>query len=228
MVTILSVSFTSPTRIEHERTTAPSMCTEQAPHCATPQPYLVPVRPTCSRMTQSSGVSGSTCTSRTRPLMLSFAMNVLPVANASRCSSALERDLLGVRGAIALVGAIVRGAGLGVHVGPRGRLEVEVAVRVRAAHEHGGRLVLHAQVLHRGRHVADGQADAPAVGSVRLRAVQAESVVERELACAQRGVDRRPVVDLADDRLARTVDAAGHDAGPMWPLSAVMAAEQEL
>ena len=25
------------------------MCTVQAPHCATPQPYFVPVRPTCSR-----------------------------------------------------------------------------------------------------------------------------------------------------------------------------------
>jgi len=30
------------------------------PHCAMPQPYLVPVRPTFSRIAQSSGVSGST------------------------------------------------------------------------------------------------------------------------------------------------------------------------
>jgi hypothetical protein len=29
-----------------ERCTSPLMCTEQAPHCATPQPYLVPVSPT--------------------------------------------------------------------------------------------------------------------------------------------------------------------------------------
>ena len=43
-----------------ERTGSPSMCTVQAPHCATPQPYLVPVRPTCSRIAHSSGVSGST------------------------------------------------------------------------------------------------------------------------------------------------------------------------
>src|SRR5438045_4030911 len=77
MVMILSAAFTSPTRIEHERITSPLMCTEQAPHCATPQPYLVPVRPTCSRMTHSSGVSGSTCTSRIRPLMLSFAIGAL-------------------------------------------------------------------------------------------------------------------------------------------------------
>src|SRR6185295_2657069 len=74
MVTILSVAFTSPTLIEHERMTSPLMCTEQAPHCATPQPYLVPVRPTCSRITHRSGVSGSACTSRDLPLMLSFAI----------------------------------------------------------------------------------------------------------------------------------------------------------
>src|SRR4029453_16664819 len=74
MVTILSVGFTADAGIEHERATPPLMCTEHAPHCATPQPYLVPVRPTCSRMTHSSGVSASACTSRTLPLMFSFAM----------------------------------------------------------------------------------------------------------------------------------------------------------
>src|ERR1700686_160133 len=77
MVTILSPALTSPTRIEHERITSPLMCTEQAPHWAMPQPYLVPVRPTCSRITHKSGVSGSTSTSCTRPLILSLAMSVL-------------------------------------------------------------------------------------------------------------------------------------------------------
>src|SRR5271169_5110468 len=77
MVTILSLALTSPTRIEHDRVTSPLRCTEQAPHWAMPQPYLVPVRPTCSRITHKSGVSGSTCTSCICPLMLSFAMSVL-------------------------------------------------------------------------------------------------------------------------------------------------------
>src|SRR5476651_1881513 len=77
MVTILSFALTSPTRIEQDRITSPLMCTEQAPHWATPQPYFVPVRPTCSRITHKSGVSGSTCTLCTRPLMLSLAMSVL-------------------------------------------------------------------------------------------------------------------------------------------------------
>src|SRR3979490_3147541 len=78
MVTIKSVGLTSPTAIEQERCTSSLMWTEQAPHCATPQPYLVPVRPTCSRMTQRSGVSGSASTSRVLPLMVSLVMRVLP------------------------------------------------------------------------------------------------------------------------------------------------------
>src|SRR5262244_1985378 len=74
---------TADTGTEQERTASPSTWTVHAPHCATPQPYLVPVRPTCSRSTHSSGVSGSTCTSRTRPLMLSFAMDGLRGGSAS-------------------------------------------------------------------------------------------------------------------------------------------------
>src|SRR6267154_1312573 len=78
MVTILSVGLSSEILIEHERRTSPLMCTEQAPHWATPQPYLVPVRPTCSRITQSRGVSLSTCTSRILPLTLSLAIDATP------------------------------------------------------------------------------------------------------------------------------------------------------
>src|SRR5258708_9541443 len=77
MVTILSLALTAESGTEQERVTSPLMCTEHAPHCATPQPYLVPVRPTCSRMTHRSGVPASTCTSRTLPLILSFAMTDL-------------------------------------------------------------------------------------------------------------------------------------------------------
>src|ERR671924_547180 len=63
---------------EHERTASPSMCTVQAPHCAMPQPYLVPVSPTCSRNAQRSGVSASTSTSRAVPLILRRAILGLP------------------------------------------------------------------------------------------------------------------------------------------------------
>src|SRR5437868_12828458 len=72
MVTMRSPALMLPTGIEHDRRTSPLMCTEQAPHCATPQPYLVPVRPACSRIAHSRGVSASTWRSRTLPLILSF------------------------------------------------------------------------------------------------------------------------------------------------------------
>src|ERR687898_880671 len=53
------------------------MWTVQAPHWAMPQPYLVPVRPTFSRIAQSSGVLGSTSTSYALPLMVRRAIRLL-------------------------------------------------------------------------------------------------------------------------------------------------------
>src|SRR5205085_5763867 len=44
----------------------------QAPHCATPQPYLVPVSLSSSRKTHSKGVSASTSTLTFLPLMEKF------------------------------------------------------------------------------------------------------------------------------------------------------------
>src|SRR4051812_33761003 len=71
---------TSPLRLEigtwQERVTSPLMCTEQAPHWATPQPYLVPVSPTCSRITHRRGVSGSTSTECSLPFTLSLNMAI--------------------------------------------------------------------------------------------------------------------------------------------------------
>src|SRR5438067_6943481 len=95
IVTILSVGLTPLTGNEQDRMTAPLRCTEQAPHWATPQPYLVPVNPTCSRMTHSKGVLSSTLTSYALPLMLSFAMEAsfesggttLPVVERMFCGS---------------------------------------------------------------------------------------------------------------------------------------------
>jgi hypothetical protein len=47
------------TGVWQERTAMPSRCTVQAPHKASPQPNLVPVRPSRSRSAHSSGMSGS-------------------------------------------------------------------------------------------------------------------------------------------------------------------------
>src|SRR5258708_20220495 len=78
MVTILSVALMLASGTEQERCTSPLMCTEQAPHCATPQPYFVPVSPTCSRTTHRRGVSPSARTSTVLPLMLSLAIAAFP------------------------------------------------------------------------------------------------------------------------------------------------------
>src|SRR5215475_380272 len=53
---------TDPTSVWHERCAVPSMCTVQAPHSPAPQPYLVPVNPTWSRIAHSNGVRGSAST----------------------------------------------------------------------------------------------------------------------------------------------------------------------
>src|ERR1022692_2790915 len=53
------------------------MRTVHAPHCATPQPYLVPVSPSFSRNTHNSGVSGSI--SKLRSLPLTFKVAISPI-----------------------------------------------------------------------------------------------------------------------------------------------------
>src|SRR5260221_12510076 len=53
-------SATAETGVTQERVACPPICTVQAPHCAMPQPNLVPVRPTTSRIAHSNGMSGST------------------------------------------------------------------------------------------------------------------------------------------------------------------------
>src|SRR3954470_16027107 len=63
---------TADSGVWHERTGWPSMCTVHAPHSAAPQPNLVPVRPSSSRTTHSSGVSGSACEATALPLRLKF------------------------------------------------------------------------------------------------------------------------------------------------------------
>ena len=53
--------------VRQERVGWPSTWTAQAEHCPMPQPYLVPVSPSVSRSTHSSGVSGLMSTVRGVP-----------------------------------------------------------------------------------------------------------------------------------------------------------------
>src|ERR1700693_287799 len=75
---VICLPTASLTTIPQERTATPSMWTVQAPHCAMPQPYLVPVRPTHSRIAHNSGVLGSMSTSCAVPLMVRRAIPILP------------------------------------------------------------------------------------------------------------------------------------------------------
>src|SRR5712691_553358 len=78
--------------VTQDRRGAPSACTVQAPHRAIPQPNFVPVKPTRSRKTQSSGMSGEPFTSRATPLMVSFMDAILgqETANAAPRPSAYK------------------------------------------------------------------------------------------------------------------------------------------
>ena len=64
--------------VQQERTACPSTCTVQAPHSAMPQPNLVPVSPTTSRRTQSSGISGGTSTVRDAPFRVKVMLAMRP------------------------------------------------------------------------------------------------------------------------------------------------------
>src|SRR5438445_3275979 len=77
---VICLPAASLTEMPQERIATPSIWTVQAPHCAMPQPYLVPVSPTFSRIAHNSGVSGSTSTSIVLPLMVRLATVLLPVS----------------------------------------------------------------------------------------------------------------------------------------------------
>ena len=81
---VIFLPMASPSCTLQERTGAPSICTVQAPHCAMPQPYFVPVRPRFSRGTQSSGVSASASTSKLFPLTERMAMFVFSMPDRRR------------------------------------------------------------------------------------------------------------------------------------------------
>src|SRR5579864_9769293 len=88
---------TALTGVTHERTGSPARCTVQAPHRALPQPYFVPVSPSLSRSTHSSGMSPSTSTERSLPLTFSLIMNAAggsPDRTIARAPSGRRKDPL--------------------------------------------------------------------------------------------------------------------------------------
>src|SRR5262245_20958357 len=87
---VVTAPATSPTAVMQERTAAPSMCTVQAPHCATPQPYFVPVRPITSRITHKRGISAGTSTSYA--VLLTVSLIAMGRDLPEMVSHRIERD----------------------------------------------------------------------------------------------------------------------------------------
>src|SRR5258708_8333725 len=75
-------SATAETGVTQEGVACPPICTVQAPHCAMPQPNLVPVRPTTSRIAHSNGMSGSTSREIGLPLSVNETAMSLSWENA--------------------------------------------------------------------------------------------------------------------------------------------------
>src|SRR5580765_1510284 len=70
-IVVMARPAAAPAGVTHDRAGMPSRFTVQAPHRATPQPNLVPVRPITSRSTQSRGMSAGTSTCCFLPLIVS-------------------------------------------------------------------------------------------------------------------------------------------------------------
>src|SRR5574340_1522537 len=75
---------------EQESTAAPSTCTVHAPHKPAPHPNFVPVRPSASRSTQSSGVSGATSSACRTP----FTTNSMEAMLLRFCPSCVDYNRL--------------------------------------------------------------------------------------------------------------------------------------
>src|SRR4026207_266099 len=69
--------------VTHDRVGVPFTCTVHAPHCATPQPNLVPVSPSSSRTTQSSGASPGCSECASLPLTVNLTIVFPPQESTS-------------------------------------------------------------------------------------------------------------------------------------------------
>src|SRR5690349_11486762 len=85
--------------VMQERTGCPLMCTVHAPHSATPQPNFVPVKPSVSRKTQSSGICGATSTVCGLPFRLNLIVAIrspwVPGMSVYTVDAALSFDVPG-------------------------------------------------------------------------------------------------------------------------------------
>src|SRR6266481_5343988 len=88
----------------------------------------------------------------------------------------------------------------GIEIAGRPRLELEMMEAVGSPHQ--GRAVRPGDLADRGRHVADGKADASVVRRVGWRAVDEADMVKRHLAGLEADGRRLAGIDLDGDLLA--------------------------
>src|SRR5262245_40805901 len=172
---VIRLSAIALTGKAQDRTGRPSTCTVQAPHWAMPQPYLVPMRPSTSRSTQSSGVSESTSMSWVVPLTVRRTIPLLPShpLTATQSVQKLVQKMIRVR-------ACVHSSRPWAPAGPLsclmegGRRPLPAAATMASRHldvvvlqrERADTLSgrLEERIEHRGRGDADGRLAHPAPG----------------------------------------------------------------
>src|SRR5579862_3619991 len=116
---VTSLPAAAATVVTQERISLPSSSTEQAPHCARPQPNCGPDNSRSFRKTYRSGVSVGALISRRTPLTTIIAMKSLLQCGYCQFPFSLSKPVRGVVDQFALVGqASTPAAGL---PGPPGR-----------------------------------------------------------------------------------------------------------
>ena len=95
----------------------------------------------------------------------------------------------------------VKGDPFGIQVDFGPRLACEISVLIDAAHE--SRAIPGTDSLSNvGRHIADGQSNAPIIGAVRRRPVEQQHMVQRRLTWSELGKHGLGLVDLDGNLLA--------------------------
>src|SRR5213078_1829162 len=95
---VIALPETAATGVTQLRISLPSNSTEQAPHCANPQPKRGPCRWSSLCRTYSNGVSSDAVTECTRPLTLIFSLLAIHppvVQRRCRCAVAAPAPLAG-------------------------------------------------------------------------------------------------------------------------------------
>src|SRR6476620_1162717 len=88
---VIALPLTAATGVTQERISLPSSSTEQAPHCARPQPKRGPCRCSSLCRTYSRGVSRLAVTLCTRPFTLIFSLLAISSSHRNELDTSRPR-----------------------------------------------------------------------------------------------------------------------------------------